>query len=162
MEKALPSGFHWVWGRVAWSERPQVEPLWARHVKYTCVEQPAMGRAFVSLQRTIPGKEGKWLPWENWSLGPPHRLSKVRERKCLSSQVDGGRFCKSLKMGTQQVCTCKEESRPALGNSRSRLCSDWRGFRDSTTVYKLLAHTKLKYNLWGKQTPSARGSTFSR
>lgn len=65
------------------SESPQVEPLWARHVKDTCVEQPAMCRAFLSLQRTIPGKEGNWLPWENWSLGVPHRLSQLRERECL-------------------------------------------------------------------------------
>lgn len=109
-KKSLPSGFHGVWGRVSWSESPQVEPLWARHVKYTCVEQPAMCRAFVSLQRAILGKEGKWLPQrtEVWVCLMPHRLSKVRERECLSSQVGGERFCKSLKMGTQQVYTHKE------------------------------------------------------
>lgn len=61
-KKSLPSDFHGVWGRVAWSESPQVEPIWARHIKYTCVEQPAMCRVFVSLQRAILGKEGKWLP----------------------------------------------------------------------------------------------------
>lgn len=155
-KKSLPSGFHGVWGRVAWSESPQVEPLWARHVKYTSVEQPAMCRAFVSLQRATLGKV---TSQENWTLGVPHRLSKVREKECLSSQVGGGRFCKSLKMGTQQVCRRKEESRTFSGNSRSRFCSDWRGFRDSTSVSMLLTH-RTEINLWGEQTPSARGSTF--
>lgn len=59
MQKSLPSGFHRVRVGVPRSESPQVEPLEARNVKYAFVEQPALCRAFVSLQRAILEKEGK-------------------------------------------------------------------------------------------------------
>lgn len=59
---------------------------------------------------------------------------RSRERECLSSQVGFMRLCSFLKLGTQQVCTWKEERSHFSGYCSSRFCYDWRGYRNSAPV----------------------------